>query len=68
MARIAPMATASPRVTASAATAASLSVDVIAARINVLRGQRVMLDSDLAALYEEPTIRQSPGFSICCVL
>ena len=51
------MATASPRVTASAATAASLSIDVIAARIHVLRGQRVMLDSDLAALYEVPTKR-----------
>ena len=31
--------------------------DLIAARIHVLRGQRVMLNSDLAALYEVPTKR-----------
>lgn len=47
------MAAALPRV----ANAALVSVDLIAARINVLRGQRVMLDSDLAALYEVPTKR-----------
>ena len=47
------MAAALPRV----ANAALVSVDLIAARIHVLRGQRVMLDSDLAALYEVPTKR-----------
>ena len=53
------MAAALPRAAASSAASAAplVSVDLIAARIAVLRGQRVMLDSDLAALYEVPTKR-----------
>jgi len=35
----------------------SVAVDVIASRIVILRGQRVILDVDLAALYDVPTKR-----------
>jgi hypothetical protein len=42
---------------ANAPTVQALPIEVITLRINTLRGQRVMLDSDLAALYEVPTKR-----------
>jgi len=32
-------------------------VELVARRIRVIRGQRVMLDSDLAELYQVPTKR-----------
>jgi len=35
--------------------AGSVPVQAIAARIRLVRGQRVLLDADLAALYEVPT-------------
>jgi len=38
-------------------TEISIAVDAIAGRIVTLRGQRIMLDSDLAALYGVPTKR-----------
>lgn len=37
--------------------AASVATEVIALRIFIVRGQKVILDSDLAALYEVPTGR-----------
>ncbi len=38
-------------------TGITIAVDAIAGRIVTLRGQRIMLDSDLAALYGVPTKR-----------
>jgi ORF6N domain len=38
-------------------TNAALAIDAIAPRITTLRGQRVILDSDLAALYDVQTKR-----------
>jgi hypothetical protein len=40
-----------------AASAAVVPIDVIATRIGFIRGQRVLLDADLAALYEVTTKR-----------
>ena len=42
---------------ASAPTAAPLSIGEIAQRIHLIRGQRVVLDTDLAAFYGETTKR-----------
>ena len=41
----------------SAAGGLSVSVELIERRIYVIRGQKVMLDSDLAELYQVPTKR-----------
>ena len=44
-------------------TTALVTVPDIASRIHTVRGQRVMLDSDLAAIYRLPTRRLNEQFS-----
>ena len=43
--------------TATSAKTAAVAVDAIASRIAILRGQRIISDADLAALYGVPTKR-----------
>lgn len=44
---------------------APLSIGEIAQRIHLVRGQRVVLDTDLAAFYGETTKRGRSGNSSC---
>lgn len=47
---------------AGAITAVPFSIEDIAQRILIVRGRRVLLDTDLAAFYGESTKRLNPSF------